>query len=249
MGAEDVVPKQVSGMIPHFWFDILGRIVPGGFLLVGLFSEDWHKSLTEFVHRFAADFPLTTHTVGFFLLFSAASFFVGHFLGVLSYYFIDRPIAFFSPIKRESVGTPDELPIPEMLKTCLKGFESETSKSASEESRYQRMRKHDLVVRQSDALGHWLWIRSPELAVLISRWASDSLAGRSVAVASGILLVIKWPLLSWSIRIFLFILLLCGVSTYHYYRNKVATRAFYFSRMFESSPAGEPGKPKAANNI
>lgn len=249
MGVEDVVPKQVSGMIPHFWFDILGRIVPGGFLLVGLFSEDWHKSLTEFVHKFAADFPLTTHSVGFFLLFSATSFFVGNFLGVLSYYFIDRPVAFFWPIKRGSVGTPDELPIPEMLKTWLKGFESKTSMSeandgASEASRYERMRKHDLVVRQSDALGHWLWIRCPELAVLVSRWGADSLAGRSVAVASAILLVIKWPLLSWTIRIFLLILLLCGVSTYHYYRNKVATRVFYFSRMFESSPAGEPQKAK-----
>ncbi len=127
MGAEGDVPKQISGMIPHFWFDILGRIVPGAFLLVGLFSEDWHQSLTSFLHKFAADFPLTTHSVGFFLLFSAASFFVGHFLGVLSYYLIAWPVAFIWPVKKESIRPLSELPLPEMLKRCMEGFTPESS--------------------------------------------------------------------------------------------------------------------------
>src|SRR6266478_4249041 len=152
-------------MIPHSWFDILGRIVPGAFLLVGLFSEDRPQSLTSFLHKFAADFPLTTHSVGFFLLFSAASFFVGHFLGVLSYYLIAWPVAFIWPVKKESIRPLSELPLPEMLKRCMEGFTPESSD-------HPRIRAHNMIAKQSEALAHWLWIRSPELAILVSRWSA-----------------------------------------------------------------------------
>jgi len=251
MGVENSVPKQIGGAIPHFWFDVLGRIVPGAFLLVGLFSEDWQQSLTSFVHKFAADFPLTTHSVGFFLLFSAASFFVGHFLGILSYYFIAWPVAFLWPITERSVQPPRELPIPNVLKNCLERFMSESEKSAGKHSKayqllafwdYSRIRTHKVIAKQSEALAHWLWIRGPELAILVSRWAADSLAGRSVAIASVILLTSKWHGTSWQIKSSLLILFLCGVMTHYHYRNKNITNAFYFSAMFDPNPGGEPSR-------
>ncbi len=259
MGAEGDIPKQVSGTIPHFWFDILGRIVPGAFLLVGLFSEDWHQSLTSFVHKFAADFPLTTHSVGFFLLFSGASFFVGHFLGVLSYYLIDRPVAFLWPVEEESVCSPEKLPLPEMLKACMKSFTSESGKSSrssgSEEpgasaapvtSKMDRFRKHKMLAKQSEAIAHWLWIRSPDLAIIISRWTAEALGGRSVALVSLILLISKWRCLSLPIRASLLILFFCGIATHCHYRNRSITNAFYFSTMLEPNPGGEEPKRKQA---
>jgi hypothetical protein len=268
MGVEDTVPKQIGGVIPHFWFDILGRIVPGAFLLVGLFSEDWQQSLTSFVHKFAADFPLTSSSVGFFLLFSAASFFVGHFLGILSYYLIAWPVALFWPITEKSVQSPSELPIPEALKNCMQRFMSRTSETmesssgekpngltASARTRKHskayhllafwdnpRIRTHRMIAKQSEALAHWLWIRSPELAILVSRWSGDSLGGRSVALASGILLVSKWPCISQPIKAFLLILFFCGATTHYYYRNKSITGAFYFSTMFDPNPGGEQSR-------
>lgn len=241
MGAEDSVPKQIAGVIPHFWFDVLGRIVPGAFLLVGLFSEDWQQSLTSFVHTFAKDFPLTSHSVGFFLLFSAASFFVGHFLGVLSHYFIAWPVAFLWPIKKGSVQSPNDLPIPQMLKNCMESFMCDTKDTSG---KHAGVRTHKIIARQSEALAHWLWIRGPELAILVSRWAADSLAGRSVALASVILLASKWHGTNWQIKVFLVILFFCGVMTHYHYRNKNITNAFYFSAMFDPSPGGEPAKKK-----
>lgn len=255
MGAEGDVPKQVSGIIPHFWFDILGGIVPGAFLLVGLFSEDWHQSLTSFVHKFAADFPLTTQSVGFLLLFSAASFFVGHFLGVLSYYFIALPVAFLSPIKKGSVCEPDNLPLPEMLKTCMKRFASESNKSSASSgsegagaapapatSKIDQFRTHKAIAKQSEVIAHWLWIRSPDLAIILSRWAAEALGGRSVALVSAILLMSKWRCLSWPICASLLILFFCGVATHYHYTNKKITNAFYFSTMLEPNPGGEQPK-------
>jgi hypothetical protein len=244
MGVEADVPKQISSVIPHFWFDILGRIIPGAFLLVGLFSEDWHTSLTSFVHRFAADFPLTSDSVGFFLLFSAASFFVGHFLGVLSYYFIAWPVAFLWPVKRNSVPKASELPIPEVLKRSISAA-SETPPSTHSPLafwRHQRILEHKQIAKESETLAHWLWIRSPELAALPSRWAADALGGSSVALVSAVLLALKWSCISTSVKTLLILLFFCGVKTHHYYKNKAITRSFDFCAMFEPNPGGEQSK-------
>lgn len=242
-GRGDKSSKTGSRPDSSLWFDILGRVVPGAFLLVGLFLEDWQKSLTELVHKFAADFPLTSQSVGFFLLFTSASFFVGHFLGALSYLVPGLILDFLWPIKG-SAQLPANVQLPLPPKSHIESISGENG--PAEKHRWgswpwlkSRNQKQKSLTKRNDILAHWLWTRNPQLAALMSRWGADALAGRSVALASAALLLAKWPHLSTNVTWLLAVLSFCGIRTYMHYRNKVASGAVYLSAMFDASPGGE----------
>ena len=58
MGETTNAPQKVAGLIPYFFYDLYGRILPGLFLLCGLLAEFWNalptQTLIEGIHNASA---------------------------------------------------------------------------------------------------------------------------------------------------------------------------------------------------
>jgi hypothetical protein len=247
MPDETSIAKAASIQIPHFWYDLLGRIVPGAFLLVGLFSNDWQVSLVTFVHKFVGDFPLTSQTFGFFLFFAAASYFAGLFLGAISYWIVDVPLAAISPLTWESISARSYPQLTGTLEKYVRTVEQQAKIISTPPllrprwlgALRTRIMNHRRVMRCSEVLAHSLWTWNPALAALVSRWAADALAGRSVAVVSLGLMVFQRHSLSLPTQITLFVLFAAGIQIHLHYRGKQAN-AFYLAALsgFGASQVG-----------
>jgi len=78
-------PERVGGLIPHFFFDLIGRIVPGAFLLLSSYVlVDPQLELLGRTKDLFKDFPFLG-SAAVLLAFVAAGYFVGLLLGAISY--------------------------------------------------------------------------------------------------------------------------------------------------------------------
>jgi hypothetical protein len=163
-------PKQVGGIIPHFFFDAIGRIVPGLYLLAGLAvttvgPEKLKTTLQSLGVAVAVELGIS--------LFLTA-YFVGFFLGPLSYYAIEKLLSRkgwkLDDVRRRygaSAGqdTPFEV-----------GFRARFGLPITD--------NHQAIIQSSWLCAYTVWGLSPTLGVLTSRWDAEALLARSTAVAS-----------------------------------------------------------------
>jgi hypothetical protein len=103
-GDESLKPvTQFTSIIPHFWYDIIGQIVPGSYLIVGLY---WLGFRSATVGTFIQKYLTTNHTnhsgeIRFFpllVVFAFSAYFIGGVLGSFSHWLVQLPVRKLKPI-------------------------------------------------------------------------------------------------------------------------------------------------------
>src|ERR1700733_911307 len=91
---QDTGSTRISSIIPHFYYDLLGRILPGAYLIVGLVGVFWNRpeQVTARCYLGGSAFAKSEGassvlllTVGF-LLFLASAYLVGFIFGSISFF-------------------------------------------------------------------------------------------------------------------------------------------------------------------
>lgn len=163
-GDESLKPiSQFTSIIPHFWYDIIGQIVPGSYLIVGLY---WLGFRSAAVGTFTQEYLTTNLTkdsgeirfLPLLVVFALSAYFIGGVLGPFSFWSVQRPLRRFDP------------KIPVATLTTLKPVFGEMTEGDVEAAR----RRCTWVA----------WRRAPELAIIFSRWDAMAFAARSTALSS-----------------------------------------------------------------
>ena len=222
--------------IPHFWFDAIGRIVPGAFLLTGLLGEYYGDQLVSnfkssqftILKALLADSAVLL-LVGLFS-FIVAAYLTGFLLGSLSYWCVEWVFDRFWPFNMNDVPQS----IHELLKRRGK-LPCGSNKRAL----------HRQIVRARNFCGNFLWTqpKALQIALLISRWDAEALASRSIALAAMGLLAWdmtfhgkRWLSLS---RALLLLTLVAAITSFrHYRRRSLDTR-------FDAAALLQPSDPNA----
>ena len=153
--------EVVSEKIPHFWFDVIGRIIPGVFLLAGL-AEMHSKSELAFDLTVLVTQSATVVVVGLFL-FIAAAYIAGFLLASLSFWTV------------------------EYLTDCVKPFQiKEIPDSVKEYAKRLRGSQPENARRIRDFCGNLIWTRPEalQIAVITSKRDAETLASRSLALSA-----------------------------------------------------------------
>ena len=80
--AEEVEAKPVSGSIPFFFYDLIGRIVPGAVLVIGVLLYFENDLVHNWLNTIQCIFPKDS-TAGYALAIVLLFFGIAHLLGVL----------------------------------------------------------------------------------------------------------------------------------------------------------------------
>jgi hypothetical protein len=108
-GSNLSLPSQALGVIPHFFYDVIGRIIPGTFVIISLFEMFGLPSQLKFLTQLATPTKdLTAYLIflgaSWFLVMIVAGYFVGFMLAALAYEMCekwlvkDRGKFFFRPL-------------------------------------------------------------------------------------------------------------------------------------------------------
>jgi hypothetical protein len=179
---------RIPGIIPHFFYDLIGRILPGAYLVVGVLiilwpQDEFRRSVPTFlmepdVLEKATGLLVFLLTVGL-LLFLASAYLVGFLLGAVSYY-VERIWSSCKPITLDQMLV--SFGVSERIKTGLKVafkrqflFDLEDSDSGSS---FKEM------TETSTLCSYYVWAKNPNLGYMTSRWDAEALASRSVLVVS-----------------------------------------------------------------
>jgi hypothetical protein len=226
------LPVGIGGTIPHFFFDVIGRITPGAFLLVGIYLVGNPGTLECHMEKALGFFPKEGATAGifFFLLFLASAYFAGFYLGAVSFCFEwlwARP-------EKNKWRLSD---IPHGLWREGKGAtETEISLDGKHWTVVGMTDVHKRVVRIAELCAFYTWAVNPTAASFASRWDAEALASRSVLLTSiGLLFwsVIKWQLLTSAVM--LAIGIAAGVSFDYSRRRRILAKL----EIVQALPRGE----------
>jgi hypothetical protein len=206
-GESESVPSvgKFSGIIPHFHYDVIGRILPGVFFLVGLavlyLPSNEARNLKV---RFA---PPQAEQSGTYLIFLvtlslffsvAVGYLTGSFLGSLSYFPFEK-CAWF----RRKIWLRDLNAATIFAPFRTRHFDKESPEKVrkSEHALREAFKHHfgeDINQRNSAALAeqskvciYYVWAKNVSLGQMSARWDAESLASRSILFASGVLLVLR----------------------------------------------------------
>lgn len=206
-------PVKVGGVIPHFFFDAIGRIVPGTFLAVALRFAGLRLEVLlptgQYIEKDAGSL-----IVSVFLLFLVL-YFLGFLLGALSYLLVERPWGKWRPWRLEDLRqrfgrAPGDRTILEDL------FEQQFGYSLAAPKEEQHIR----IMNGSWLCAYYVWANSQALGVLTSRWDAEALLSRSTLVGS--VFPLAWSLseCKFSHAAAFFLIGLLAYCAYGYHRNK-----------------------------
>jgi hypothetical protein len=183
MSDEPVSTSKITGVIPFFFYDAIGRIVPGAFLLIGVLLSARGGALlaswpTELQRAFPKD-STAGYAAAVVLLFVGIAHFLGVLLGSLSDAIISRPWRRLSPLNlrglAEHIGT------------------SDTSELNS------RFRQHfgsgldDRRLNQASFLClYYLWTADQNLGAMTTRIDAECLGAQSCVLVSAGLTLVAW---------------------------------------------------------
>lgn len=186
---------RIPGIIPHFFYDLIGRILPGAYLIVGLLIILWQQNgISNSVPKYliepdvlekATGLLILLLTVGL-LLFLASAYLVGFLLGAVSYYVerlwnswkpmtLDQLLGSFDFSERIKAGLKDAF-----RRQFLFDLEAPDSRSSFRE-----------MTETSTLCSYYVWAKNPNLGYMTSRWDAEALASRSVLVVSLALFIIR----------------------------------------------------------
>jgi hypothetical protein len=246
-GESDNVPSvgQFSGIIPHFHYDVIGRILPGVFFLVGLAVLYLSNEARNLKVRFA---PPQAEQSGTYLIFLvtlsflflvAAGYIIGSLLGSLSYLPFEKCVWFRRKIFLRDLNAATVF---EAFRTRHCGREAPEKDCKSEHAlreAFQHQFGEDInqsnsasLAEQSRVCIYYVWARNISLGQMSARWDAESLAGRNILFASGTLFVLRsyqiirywdWRLPYEGTMLFIFV---SALLMYGYQRRRQITGRF-----------------------
>jgi hypothetical protein len=233
---------QVGGIIPHFYFDVIGRILPGAFFIIGLAILLLPASgLDEFKRSLL---PPGKEESGTYLIFAATvtlfgialfSYIVGSLLGSVSYIpfekcrTMDRRSVFCDVRGKLSKDLPH--PIEEVIGQRLKKyfgvdfFEAETGEHG--------MLKHESLSGLSKLCTYYVWQKNVNLGQMTTRWDAENLGNRSVMFGAGVLALVRAvQLLRCHDRHYIFLGMMVSIAVSAFYHYKYLRRIQVLGRFF-----------------
>jgi len=210
MAEEDGIPKSagLSGIVPHFYYDLIGRIVPGTYLIAGIY---WVTALNGRLSEF--DITLSATAV---LVLALSAYAVSFIIGPCSHWLFDRFRHF------------GEQAITEAVCTVLK--QNHIQLPAADKSG----KWHSSILERSERCLYTLWLRAPQLAIMCSRWDAEAFAARQFGTVTIVLVLIAgWmtmigqpldhPMLVFSLAAFVLVL---SIFQFRYLRRKAVLSRF-----------------------
>ena len=184
---------RIGGVIPWFFFDAIGRIVPGMYLIavviLGSVSPDQVKALLALPQGSVTGFATSL------VLLLIASYFMGFVLGPLSW--LLEKLVWWSPWSiakvREWYGLSEKTPAPieECIETHLrfsiaeKKQDPKTEVPKTEDSKARDLKTEDQRIRSASKLCQFfVYDASYQLGLLSTRWDAEALAARNTMAAS-----------------------------------------------------------------
>jgi len=208
MASETPSVTNVGGLIPNVWFDIIGRVVPGTYLLAGLFDVLPSPPSAQVLNSCLSEFPVVGPAVGFLLVIVLA-YFAGFLLGHVSYPVVGRLLGRWSRVKLGDIHPV----VREML-------------SQSYGANWNAGAEHGAVLRARDFCSFFIWNKNPNLAIIFSRWDAEALASQSIVLISLVLAVMYWWTAAWyyAVPTFLVIAVIAWVGFRHHSRRAILSR-------------------------
>ena len=200
---------QVGGLIPNVWFDLIGRIVPGSYLILGLLYVARHIRAVEALRTYMNQPSLAAPAIGL-LMFTGAAYTSGFLLGHASHPLIDSLLARPWRVKARDIDPNVTAALSARYTNWAAGRESEA-----------------LVRRARDLCSYYIWNKNPTLAVIFGRWDSEALASESICTASiALFIVYVWCYgLHWALVAFPTVAVLAFLG-YCYHRPRAIRARF-----------------------
>lgn len=221
MADEPESPVGVAGLVPHFFFDLIGRILPGAFVIIATWVIFRPNRASDVVGKIWASFfnspkdagPSAAMGLLLFLALIAASYFVGLYMGSLSHFFIERIIW-----KRKWPWSLDQIPSPFKvdpgtmeIRYCGMSWYSFNGPSTE---------PYEVVETLARICGMFLWAANPAVGGVTSRWDAEALASRSVALAALVLTVVSLSKCNLCGALVMGLIGVGALMTYHHVRRR-----------------------------
>jgi hypothetical protein len=213
---------EVGGLIPNFWFDAIGRIVPG-LLLIGEMLEAWYTANHPTIALSVVKDVSAAQIAAACLLLAIAAYLVGFLMGALSDLAVVKIWDCASPLPRVVA------PTRRLLRTYFGSAWYVRCKSMTE-----------FIIRARDLCSFFIWHRDPKLAVIFSRWDAEALASRSILVAGFLgLMMNRWLFHCWRGKYFYVILMLLAARSFWYYRRRALESRFQMLLVLHAERIGQ----------
>lgn len=222
------VPSQAVGVIPHFFYDVIGRIIPGAFVIVSLFAMFGLPSQLKFLKeqleapgKDAIGYQIFAGTACFIALI-VGGYFVGFMLSAPAYLMSEKMLVkekgrlFFRPLTLAGLLSPNGTSVSEQervtkaFKKCF-GFDLDVTDAQA-------------IQRQSGLCSYYVWSNDTNLGQMSARWDAEALACRNMFFAAVSLFLIQigqlihWRAFCWRSLALLGALVLAGWFMYRYHR-------------------------------
>ncbi len=216
--SEDVSsPGKLAGTIPLFFYDLIGRIVPGAVLILGIMVYARRDLLVNWLGGLQQVFPKDStagYAAAMILLFFAFAHFCGVILASLSYLLIENVSKRLFPLNLKTFADHYELGPSNDLETRFRSHFGVSLKSGS-------------LDRASALCAYYVWRKDSNLGLITARTDAELLGARSLVLVSLILLVLPfshywtgWPPFTLTWAGCLTVILLSSILTFHYLREK-----------------------------
>ena len=224
MGETTDAPQKVAGLIPYFFYDLYGRILPGLFLLCGLLAEFWNvlpaQTLKKGIHNVSASEWIVGVAVTL-----AACFVAGLLLSEitrLTVWKLQRVPVSISELREHFGSGKDEVSVIE------RAFESHF------DFRLDRPGKGGRYLIYCGRLCEFVVInQSPAMDAVAVRVAAEELLSRSLLAASVILflcslipLLCSFPPFCLWVTIGYLLIAVLSFSSYRHYNRKAILEKF-----------------------
>jgi hypothetical protein len=216
--SEDVSsPGRIAGTIPLFFYDLIGRIVPGAALILGLLLYVRRDLLANWLSGLQAVFPKDStagYAAAIILLFFSIAHFCGVILSSLSHLLIEKIWKSFFPLN---------------LRTFSKhyGLNDGSGLESTFRRRFGVSLAGGSLDRASALCAFYVWRKDSNLGLLTARADAELLGARSLVLVCLILLAAplfhKWtggPAATWAWSACLSVVLVSSALTFDYLREK-----------------------------
>jgi hypothetical protein len=193
---------KYAGVIPHFWYDIIGQMVPGSFLLVGMWSLGISNTKAEcFVKTYLTN-NSDLRFIPLLITLAVVAYFIGGILGPFSHLLIQEPFWKWFPTAIPATTVEHLRPI------------------------FGPMKNENDIKMVRDQCSWVVWKRAPDLAMIFSRWDAMALSARSIALSSAGLLVYSIAKCYGAASVTLLIVSIGSLLSFNHFRGKALTSRF-----------------------
>jgi hypothetical protein len=176
---------QLGGVIPHFFYDVIGRIIPGCFLIAGCSFIFTPSYIINSRNRVLVGATIEGESARFIFLssliifsFAVSGYLVGFLVGPISFEVLEKRTYFRLKLLRLPDLTLKELfrssGGPEVGEGPLKkAFNSQFGMDLAENTA-------EALATQSWLCSHFVWSRNSNLGQITSRWDAETHASREI---------------------------------------------------------------------